>query len=202
MPLDRLSKIKDLMQQKQKASGIALPQFWKPTVLIRRITSSKNIQTWLKTPTSLTAKLKVLCPDLEVVVLSEQLETPLLNESQKLGLHKDDQAWVRCVLLKCHQKDWVYARTIIPNFSPDNPWHDVQNLGNKPLGEVLFELPSIQRSDFEFSRNQLDYWPHLMDNLPSETDVTQPGYARRSIFKQQNKPLLLTEVFLPGLVES
>ena len=201
MPLDRLSKIKALMQEKQKSSHSVLPQFWKPSALIRRITSSRPLQAWLTLPTSLTAKLKTICPDLQVVILSEKLEIPLSNESQKLGMHRDEQAWVRCVLLKCAHHNWVYARTIIPNLSEDNPWHDLQNLGSKPLGEVLFELPSIKRSDFEFSTNKLNHWPYLMENFADKSQANRPGFARRSIFKQQNSPLLLTEVFLPGLVE-
>lgn len=201
MPLDRLSKIKTLMQEKSKNARSAVPQFWKPSVLIQRITASKKLQAWLLTPNSLTAKLKTVCPDLHVVVLSEKLETPLWNESQKLGLHRDEQAWVRCVLLKCAQKNWVYARTIIPNLTNENPWYELQNLGSKPLGEVLFELPGIQRSEFEFTSNPLGFWPHLMENLADKKQTNRLGFARRSIFKQQNCPLLLTEVFLPGLVE-
>lgn len=200
MPLDRISKIKALMQEKKNASHSILPQFWKPTKLIARITTSKPIQKWLIFPASLTAKLKEQCPELQVVVISEKFEAPLLNEAQALGMQRDDQAWVRCVLLKCGQKNWVYARTIIPNLTPENPWHDLQNLGTKPLGEVLFELPSIQRSDFEVSTNKLDYWPYLMEHLENQNLANKPGFARRSIFKQQNNPLLLTEVFLPGLV--
>jgi chorismate--pyruvate lyase len=200
MSQEIISKIKRLMQEKQKVSSSIHTQFWKPSGLLRRITPSRKIQSWLNTPQSLTAKLKGLCPNLQVVVLSEKLEIPLLNESQKLGLHRDEQAWVRCVLLQCHDKNWVYARTVIPNFQPNNPWYELQNLGTKPLGEVLFEMPSIQRSAFEFSKDKLNYWPHLVENLSDNNAANQPGFARRSIFKQHHVPLLLTEVFLPGLV--
>ena len=201
MPLDRLSKIKALIQEKKNTSQTVLPQFWKPKALIRRITASKELQNWLTIQTSLTAKLKIICPELEVVILSEKLETPLRNESQKLGMQMDEQAWVRCVLLKCAQNNWVYARTIIPNLTVENPWYELQNLGTKPLGEVLFESPSIQRSDFEFASNKLDFWPYLISNYETNSLANKSGFARRSIFKQQNAPLLLTEVFLPGLVE-
>ena len=200
MPLDRLSKIKALMQEKQKAKTSVRPQFWKPSGLLSRISPSSKIQAWLTTPTSLTAKLKVLYPSLEVIILSEALEVPLLNESQKLGINRDEEAWVRCVLLRCQDKNLIYARTVIPNLTSSNPWHHLQSLGNKPLGEVLFELPSIERSPFEFSKDSLNYWPHLVENLADESATKKPGFARRSIFIQENAPLLLTEVFLPGLV--
>jgi len=200
MPNERLSKIRALIQEKQNISSTMKTQFWKPSGLLRRITPSTKIQSWLNTPKSLTAKLKILCPNLEVVVLSEELEIPLLNESQKLGLHREETAWVRCVLLKCNDTSWVYARTVIPNFQPNNPWHELQNLGTKPLGEVLFEMPSIHRTPFEFSKDSLDYWPHLIDSINDKNAQKFTGFARRSIFSQNKHPLLLTEVFLPGLL--
>jgi len=201
MSIERLAKIKALMKEKSQAKTMR-PQFWKPSGLVSRVAPSRKIQGWLTTPKSLTAKLKTFCSTLQVVVLSEKMEIPLLNESQKLGLAHNEEAWVRCVLLKCHDKSWVYARTVIPKFESTNPWNELQHLGNKPLGEVLFEMSSIQRSPFEFSKDKLSYWPYLTPTLSSPETTDLNGYARRSIFHQKHAPLLLTEVFLPGLVKS
>jgi chorismate--pyruvate lyase len=132
---------------------------------------------------------------------SLKTERPLLDESTALGMHPNDLAWVRCVLLQCADQNWIYARTVIPNLTAESPWGALQKLGNKPLGDVLFELPSIQRTPFEFTSQALTTWPYLSKQL--EPDESQgKGYARRSIFTQKGAPLLLTEVFLPGLVES
>jgi len=201
MSVERLSKIKVLIKEKIESNDLR-PQFWKPLRLITRIVPSPKIQQWLKTPTSLTAKLKALCPQLEVVVLSETFEAPLLSEAQKLGLEHNEEAWVRCVALKCENGTWIYARTVIPNLSFQNPWAELKSLGNKPLGEVLFEMPSIDRSPFEFSKDNLAYWPYLMNHLDNRKLAYQPGFARRSIFKQKGAPLLLTEVFLPGFTKN
>jgi chorismate--pyruvate lyase len=200
MSVARLSKIKSLLKEKIESNSMR-PQFWKPLGLITRVTPSRPIQNWLKTPSSLTAKLKDLCPNLEVVVLSEKWEVPMVNEAQQLGLEIDQEVWVRCVFLKCHDRFWIYARTVIPDLSPNNPWQELQNLGNKPLGEILFDMPSVKRSAFEFSKDSLAIWPHLMDNLQDKTLAQKPGFARRSSFKQKGAPLLLTEVFLPSLLE-
>ena len=202
MNQDRIAKIKGLMQEQASANRLSrrpLPNTWKPARLIRRITADSEIQAWLTTPDSLTARLKQSCTELQVRVLSEAEERPLLDEAKALNLQPQASAWVRCVLLKCGEQDWVYARTIIPNLTDHNPWQNLQNLGNKPLGEVLFELPSIKRSTFEFSKQPLKNWPYLKTAL----GTTQPkavGYSRRSVFQQQKHPLLLTEVFLPGLL--
>ena len=198
---NRISKIKQLLKEKRPlhTSHVA-PLFWKPVKLIQRITPSKNIQHWLTTKGSLTAQLRQLCPELEVVILSEKLERPLTNEAQSLGLQNNEQAWIRCVLLKGGKENWVYARTVIPHFSESNPWAHLQELGNKPLGEVIFQDNHIQRTPFTFSRQPLTTWPYLHQALALKS-TKQTGYARRSVFTQQQAPLLLTEVFLPNLLK-
>ncbi|WP_019557514.1 chorismate--pyruvate lyase family protein [Thiomicrorhabdus arctica] len=198
MPNERLAKIKALIQDKKTHTVRGCPSFWKPARLIQRVTSSSTIQSWLNTKVSLTQRLRQHCPTLQVLVLSEQTERPLLDETTALGLQPNDQAWVRCVLLQCANQNWVYARTVIPNLTPESPWSALQKLGNKPLGEVLFELPSIQRTPFEFTRQTLSSWPYLSEQLEAEQSQAK-GYARRSIFTQKEAPLLLTEVFLPRL---
>lgn len=195
-----IAKIRALIAAKTQAK-ISRPQFWKPKGLIQRITPIRSIQNWLTTQNSLTAKLRQFCPDLEVEILSEKFEEPLISEAQKLGLARNEEAWVRCVVLKCGDHHLVYARTVIPRMAPNNPWQELQNLGNKPLGELLFEMPSITRSDFEFSKDTLGYWPYLINQLNAPEMRNHPSFARRSIFKQKEAPLLLTEVFLPGLTE-
>jgi chorismate--pyruvate lyase len=126
-----------------------------------------------------------------------------------------DQAWVRCVLLQCpaplgslgvrgarDSLNWVYARTVIPNLTPHNPWANLQSLGNQPLGEILFDNPQIQRTAFEFLNPPLSAWPYLSHHLGAPLN-TQNAPARCSVFTQPNAPqhpLHLTEVFLPGLV--
>lgn len=181
---------------------------WKPEGLIRRLTPCKTTQSWLSTPHSLTARLRGECPALSVKILSEKLEKPLLNEAQALGMAPLDKAWVRCVLLQCPADNapsggcaanWVYARTVIPHFDPYNPWLQVQKLGEKPLGELLFELPGLRRSGFAFSHLALAGLPHLPAELSAGEDGAK-GFARRSVFIQQEAPLLLTELFLPDLL--
>lgn len=201
MPNERLAKIKALIQEKKSHTVRGRPGFWKPARLIQRVTSSPTIQSWLSTKESLTQRLRQHCPALQVLVLSEQTERPLLDETTALGMLPNDQAWVRCVLLQCENQSWIYARTVIPNLTPESPWFSLQKLGDKPLGEVLFEFPSIQRTPFEFTSQALSSWPYLSEQLEA-AESQGKGYARRSIFTQKEAPLLLTEVFLPGLVIS
>ncbi len=201
MPNERLAKIKALIQEKKSHTVRGRPSFWKPARLIQRVTPSTKIQSWLSTKESLTQRLRQHCPAVQVLVLSEKTERPLLDETIALGMPPNDQAWIRSVLLQCEDQNWIYARTVIPNLTPESPWTSLQNLGNKPLGEVLFELPSIQRTPFEFTSQALSSWPYLSEQLKAEESQGK-CYARRSTFTQKGAPLLLTEVFLPGLVIS
>lgn len=196
----RIAKIKALIKQKSEHIAHAKSAFWKPASLLQRLQPSAQIADWLKTQQSLTARIRLLCPDMKVIVLSEKLERPLLDEAKALGLAFNDKAWVRCVLLQCQQNSWIYARTVIPNLDSENPWHHLQHLGDKPLGEVLFEQNNIQRSDFEFCSQPLAEWPYLLENTHYQNPQLR-SFARRSLFSKQQAPLLLTEVFLPALFE-
>ena len=74
----------------------------------------------------------------------------------------------------------LLARAVIPHWGPDNPWAPVAVLGATPLGELLFALPGLERSEFE--------WSTTLSWAPSR-------WARRCQFDHQGTPLLLTEVF-------
>ena len=194
-PAERLKKIKSFLEEKGTDAELKRA-FWKPAGLLRRVVNQTLEANWLKTSDSLTQKLKRHFPDLEVTVLSEKMETPLLHEAQKLGISIHQEVWIRCVLLKSGSHELVYARTVIPYFDEQNPWQSLQMLGNKPLGEVLFQDKSLQRSGFEFSRSKLQDWPYLKPSFPFHSPI---AFARRSVFEKNDAPLLLTEVFLPPL---
>lgn len=174
------------------------PACWKSANLINTLHPSAKIISWLLYENSLTKRIKSRCEEMEVVVLSERFERPLVDECEALNLGSNEEAWVRCVLLRCDKEDWIYARTVIPSLTADSPWKSIQKLGNRPLGEVLFGLPNVKRTAFEFSLQLLDNWPKLIQNL-SQPINKQLGFVRRSCFSQQQSRLLLTEVFLKEL---
>ena len=67
---------------------------------------------------SLTARLiKASDGDFKVQLLEQSWQRPYLNESQLLGINPRHKALVREVLLICHDKPWVYARSVIPHNS-------------------------------------------------------------------------------------
>jgi chorismate--pyruvate lyase len=137
---------------------------------------------------------------MQVKVLSERWQIPLPCESRALQMPPRQPAWIRCVLLQCGHSSLIYARTVIPDLQPDNPWHAIQKLGNQPLGEILFEREAIHRSPFEFAYAPYPSWPDLA-GAETQNALNENGFARRSLFLEHQAPLLLTEVFLPAILE-
>ncbi|MFY8126532.1 MAG: chorismate--pyruvate lyase family protein [Hydrogenophaga sp.] len=164
---------------------------WHPANALPHLTASAELQSWALERGSLTRRLRERWADTRVQVLSEALTPPLPHEALALGLAADEAAWVRCVVLRGGERPRIYARTVIPNWHPHNPWAEVQRLGDQPLGELLFTLPDLWRSDFEWALNAP--WPEAL----AQASAVQPEVlARRCTFVRGHAPLLLTEVFL------
>jgi len=159
------------------------PKHWYTPNMIQRLTRDIIIQAWLLDQGSLTQKLRQRSPDLRVEILTEGFQKPYHDEALILNIPPVSQAWVRQVQLVSDNTPLIFARTVIPNLSLQNPWWRIKHLGQQPLGEVLFNQPSLQRSRFEFCHTTwFDHTPKL--------------FARRCQFSQTHSPLLLTEVFL------
>jgi chorismate--pyruvate lyase len=161
---------------------------WLPEHELAQVTHHPEAASWLLERGSLTQRLREHWGDAAVQLLDEGLTTPLPHETQRLGLPPDAHAWVRCVRLVCGGQPRVYARTVIPGWTPHNPWAQVQRLGQQPLGELLFRLPDLQRSAFEWNADAS--WPQLPGTQAARS------LARRCVFIRDNAPLLLTEVFV------
>ncbi len=127
----------------------------------------------------MTARLKRHWPDVAVRVLHEGLRVPTNDERQCLKLPAGVACWVREVLLHAGNKHLIVARTIVPEWTPENPWQIVSTLGQRPLGELLFSLPHLVRTPLEFTR-----------------DVDTGAFSRRRVYEWSGARLLLTEEFL------
>jgi chorismate--pyruvate lyase len=152
---------------------------------------------WLLDPASLTLRLQRLCPGrFRVRVLSQGWGSPRLDEAQVLGMRHGERAVIRQVHLLCGNHPWIYARTIIPATSMRGKLQRLAHLGTRPLGAMLFADPGMQRGVVE-----------LANIKPGEALFSdairhmsrQPGniWGRRSVFRMADKPLLVSEIFLP-----
>jgi chorismate lyase len=162
---------------------------WLPAHALPALTTDPLRSSWLSERGSLTARLRETWGEVSVEVIEEGLTTPLPHEAARLDMPQGEEAWVRCVWLRCHGQARLYARTVIPRWGPTNPWVQVQQLGRQPLGELLFRATDLERSAFEWCGDA--DWP--------SPDAADPGVsvlARRCLFRREAAPLLLTEAFL------
>lgn len=154
-----------------------------------------KVRSWLFDSSSLTAKLIRHCAgDFRVELLSQEIRRPTLDESKVLNIANNRFALIRQVHLCCGGKAVVYARTVIPLSTLTGAERHYGNLGSRPLGAMLFADRSMRREKVMVT--QL-----LSDNaLYEKTEAGgEPVWGRRSVFYVGNKPLLVSEYYLPNL---
>jgi chorismate--pyruvate lyase len=96
----------------------------------------------------------------------------------------------------------VMAHSIIPSSSSSGSNHEVLRLGKKPLGAVLFaktRMHSKQKPHREIVRldKQSALWKKCFQQYPELPSVS---WARRTLYQLKGRPLLVSEVFLPALL--
>jgi len=101
---------------------------------------------------------------------------------------------VREVQLHDAGRALVHARTVIPAWGEGNPWYELQVLGQRPLGELLFGLPGLVREPFVFALTRRP----SADEGRREVLGCRP--TRRALYVRAGARLLLTEAFEPGVL--
>ena len=153
----------------------------------------RDMKSWLFDQSSLTQRLiEASHQQFKVEVLSQKWQLPNRSESTRLGLGIREQALVREVILYGANKPWVYARSIIPRTTLTGKLRALKKLDNRPLGALLFKEPSMWRSPIEIAC----FKPGNCV-IPAPYNQCAELWGRRSVFFLHNKPLLVSEIFLP-----
>lgn len=169
---------------------------WKPRPALAG--APAHLHPWLSDPGSLTARIVAHCDKFQVRVLGEQRALPLADERTLIGLPPGRHAWTREVLLLADGVPVVFAHSVLAPGDLNGAWHMAQAIGSRPLGAALFADPSICRGPLSAARLAPQHPLHrhackaLGEPLPTL-------WARRSRFCRLGRPLLVTEVFLPGI---
>ena len=139
-----------------------------------------RLTAWLSHKGSFMERLKIHgILDAKIKVLAQSWQMPWESECELL--QTQEFALVREVSIKSGEKCWMYARTIFTKAILEGELACLAHLENRPLGTILFKDPLLTRGEFEYLS-------------------VYNAYARRSLFKKQEKSLLLTEVFMPDMV--
>lgn len=158
------------------------------------------LRQWLAARGSLTARLRSRADSFRVATLRQQLALPVRDEAALLGLSPQRLALVREVALYCDGRPTIFAHSVLAADAVRQPWRFVASLGSRPLGAVLFSDPRIERAPLHF--RQLDRHHPLYRRAAAQLPQVPPRlWARRSLFRLAGSPLLVTEVFLPTVME-
>lgn len=154
---------------------------------------------WLTREGSLTRALQARCDDFSVECVRQVFHDANPDEHAPLGLACGELSWIREVVLHCAGRNVVFAHTVVPATSLRGPWRKLTSLGNRPLGAALFADPRIERHPLAFRRIN-GHHPLYRQAAARLNDLPGTLWARRSSFSLDDRPILVTEVFLPWVL--
>ena len=156
----------------------------------------EKIGLWLYDNHSLTQKLERLCEKFHVQV-RQQITISATSPSLSGYFANSANLLLREVFLCCDNIPVVFAQTEIPLSTLTGEQAQLAEIGSQSLGKILFQDPHMKRGTIEVAqfteKSQLEA---LCQSLNQSFD--HPLWARRSLFYLNNKPLLVSELFLPA----
>ena len=165
----------------------------------RHLPSNHHLAAWLSAGGSLTAHIRRVGHDFRVRKLAQYCAAVLPDESLLLGVSRG--VTVREVLLMEGNVPLVFAHSVVVQRHTHGPWRAIRGLGSRPLAELLFADRSVLRHPLRYKAIAAvdPLGRRILKALPQ----TQfPLWARRSAFYSDGVPLLVTEVFLPAILNT
>ncbi len=155
---------------------------------------------WLSDSGSLTQRIMQHCERFSVHNVKEGLARIALDESALLGVAPQQLAWSREVFLYADDRPVVFAHSACAAEALRGAWRTLRQLGNRPLGALLFSHPQIIRQPLHYKTLRAH---HPLYRSAASVLSDPPGrlWARRSLFFLHGEPLLVTEVFLPEILK-
>jgi len=158
-----------------------------------------DLAPWLRDHGSLTRRIQQRCNRFAVHKVRNGLARVALDESVLLGIASQQLAYIREVHLYADGRPVVFAHSVVARQHLRSSWADVRNLGNKPLGAMLFAHPLVERRPLHYHALRATH-PLYQRAAAGISNPPQRLWARRSLFLLHGAPLLVTEVFLPAIL--
>jgi chorismate--pyruvate lyase len=155
---------------------------------------------WLTTDGSLTARLVAASQMFRVRRLHQRAALCLADEARAIGLPRPGRVWEREVLLECDGIPRVFGHTVVPSNCTAADWPLFSALGERSLGTTLFYDPLVRRGRLEYARIRAGH--PLFGRVRAALGGTDASlyYARRCVYRRRQGLLLVTEVFLPEVL--
>jgi chorismate--pyruvate lyase len=155
---------------------------------------------WLRDHGSLTLRIQQRCNAFRVRNVYDGLAQALPDERALLGVAPRRRVYTREVFLLADEQPVVFAHSVVAAHHLRGAWQALQHLGSRSLGSLLFSHPLVQRKPLHY-RALTPH--HALYRHATSVLATPPGmlWARRSLFMLHGAPLLVSEVFLPHILE-
>jgi chorismate--pyruvate lyase len=143
----------------------------------------------MRQPGSLTEKL-ARRGQVSVDVLFSGWDTARPDEARELGLRTGPRLYAREVCVRCDGAAAVLARSVTSIAAVKNSWRGLHRLGRRPLADLLWSNPRIDRGPFEYS------------SLPASHPLIRANHGkaalpvRRSTFWLDGDELIVMEAFV------
>ena len=164
------------------------------------VRAPEKMRDWLTTEGSLTARLMAHSETFRVRRLHQNAATCLADEARAIGLPRPGRVWEREVLLVCDGRPRVFGHTVVPTDCTASDWPLFSALGERSLGTTLFYDPLVRRGQLEYARIRAGH--PLMERVRAAIGGSDDTlyYARRCVYRRRQGLLLVTEVFLPEVL--
>lgn len=163
---------------------------WLPQSLLNPAPAPLTVD-WLFDEGSLTRRLTELSNEgFSVTPLFEGWQPLREDECVALQLAPASIGWVREVYLRGHGQPWVFARSVAARSALQGDGLQMDELGSRSLGELLF-------CDRAFTRQAIEVCRYPRHWLPA-ADQADGLWARRSRFDRGALSVLVAEIFLPS----
>jgi chorismate--pyruvate lyase len=169
---------------------------------VNAVAPAPTMRGWLATGGSLTARLIAHSNAFRVQRLHQRVALCLADEARPIGMARAGRVWEREVLLRCDGEPVVFAHTVVPMSATATDWPLFGRLGERSLGTTLFRDPLVRRGALEFARLRAGH-PLARRARAALGDATSDTvyYARRCLYRRHQGTLLVTEVFLPAVID-
>ncbi|MGZ8252012.1 MAG: chorismate--pyruvate lyase family protein [Methylophilaceae bacterium] len=156
-------------------------------------------RSWLIDKGSLTKRLQLRTSDFAVTPTKLENAKPPCDEAWLLYMHSKQTALLREVHLCCEKRPVVFAHSVLPYKSLRGSWQGLSRLGNRSLGTTLFADARVMRTPLEYRKLAKHHalYRRAVADLESAPSAL---WARRSVFRLRHAVILVTEVFLPGVL--
>ena len=152
---------------------------WNTYEAIEHELTNTEIKSWLLEQGPITKRIKSIA-EFRLELIQDELSDATDDEILFLKIDSEEIR-IREVILYGNEIPIVFARTIIPNTTIEKGLKELGKIGNKPLGDILFEKDIFSKEDIVFE---------------SFKDKESLFWGRKIKYTVKDQPFSVMEVFL------